>query len=1111
MEVSILNDFADSLRKKFSLPGTASPEDQLKGPVATLLQNAGATFGLKVESRTEPSLVEHKVRPDIAIYVERLICGYIELKAPGVGADVRRLKGKHNKEQWNKLKALPNLIYTDGREWALYRSGKRQGSIVRLDDDPSERGRKAVSQANLTELIPLLRDFLLWQPIVPQRPEQLAPYLAQLARFLRTEIEAALARPQSAASLLAAEWRQYFFPEADNAQFADSYAQTVSYALLLARLSGADDLDPTVASSHLGRNNGVLAVALDRLGQKEAREELRVGFELLQRSLGALDPKEFLKTGPDVWLYFYENFLAAYDPKLRKKYGVYYTPRAVVELQVRLVGELLETNFRKKLGFADDGVVVVDPAVGTGTYPIAVVKHGLAKVRERYGAGAVASRAAQMARNIYGFEILIGPYAVAHLRLTQALESEGATIGDRLNIFLADTLESPNAEPHGTLSLTYKVVTEEHKAARKIKSKGEILVCLGNPPYDRQHIEENDEVSRRKGGWVRFADQVEGGAPQENQGDRPILKDFTDPAKEAGASVHIKNLYNDYVYFWRWALWRMFERQESGGVISFITASSYLAGPGFIGMRERMRRTFDALWIIDLGGDNLGTRKTPNVFAIQSPVAIAIGWRGAKAQPGKPATVYFARIGGENRDEKLNRLNRISEFASLDWKTCPSGWHDPFLPEGGGDFFAWPELADLFPWQHSGVQFKRTWPIGETEEVLTRRMGRLIASNTEERKLLFKETDARRINVGPKDVSGSRLESVSNMTSESDFPEPRRYCYRQFDRQYALIDNRFGDRIRPPLVLAAGEDNLFFCSLMTKVLGVGAAIGVSADIPDLHTFCGRGGKDVIPLYRDSDCTEPNIAAGLLDFLASHFGEEPKLEDFAAYVYALLGGQSYTRRYWNELETPGPRVPITRDGALFRKTAALGRQLVWLHTYADRFHGEGLGQTVPRGKARCTASVSDDPSCYPEESTFLEDEEAIRVGSGRFEPVENEVWAFEVSGLKIVDSWLSYRMKVRAGKKSSPLDEIRPIRWTGRMTEEFLELLWIIEATLEMEPELEQALDSVVSSPCFEASELPQAIPSQRKEPRTPKANGRNQDLFNEGGDERTNLSDRRGR
>jgi hypothetical protein len=395
--LSVLEKFAAALKAKYALPGSASPEDQLKPLVAALLVDAGSAFAISVDSRTETHLAEHKVRPDIAVYVGGLICGYVELKAPGLGADAPKLKGEHNKKQWEKLRGLPNLIYTDGREWALYRGGEKQGAIVRLADDPTQRGKTAVKQENADELDALIRNFLFWSPSVPHEPSALARYLAPLTRFLRVEVEVALAAEGSAVGLLADEWRQFFFPDADDGQFADAYAQTVTYAMLLARLSGADKLDPAEAAKTLDKNNGLLARALELLGQADARKELRVGFELLQRSLEALNPSDFLKSRPDLWLYFYEDFLAAYDPKLRKDYGVYYTPRAVVELQVRLATELLENRFGKKLGFADDGVVFLDPAIGTGTYPAAAIKNALEKVRQRSGQGALPARASQMA------------------------------------------------------------------------------------------------------------------------------------------------------------------------------------------------------------------------------------------------------------------------------------------------------------------------------------------------------------------------------------------------------------------------------------------------------------------------------------------------------------------------------------------------------------------------------------------------------------------------------------------------------------------------------------------------------------------------------------------
>ena len=274
------------------------------------------------------------------------------------------------------------------------------------------------------------------------------------------------------------------------------------------------------------------------------------------------------------------------------------------------------------------------------------------------------------------------------------------------------------------------------------------------------------------------------------------------------------------------------------------------------------------------------------------------------------------------------------------------------------------------------------------------------------------------------------------------------------------------------------------CSLITEALGSGQAIMSSAYLPDLNFFHGRHGM-VMPLYRNAEATEPNVTAGLLAQLSATYDDfDVLVEDLAAYVYALLGGQSYTSRFWNELETPGPRVPLTKDGAKFAAAAALGRRLIWLHTYAERFQGKDRGDEVPAGAAKNIASVSSDPAKYPVDHAYDPDKREVRVGDGRFGPVAPEVWEFEVSGLKVVQSWLGYRMKVRAGRKSSPLDDIRPERWTPRMTDEFLELLWVLEATLAMEPSLSAALDAIVAGPCFTKAELPMPTDAERKPPKS---------------------------
>jgi hypothetical protein len=282
---------------------------------------------------------------------------------------------------------------------------------------------------------------------------------------------------------------------------------------------------------------------------------------------------------------------------------------------------------------------------------------------------------------------------------------------------------------------------------------------------------------------------------------------------------------------------------------------------------------------------------------------------------------------------------------------------------------------------------------------------------------------------------------------------------------------------------------VYFTSLLTGVLGTGPAATVTAHIPDRHHFRGSfSGKDVAPLWRDSSATEPNVTGGLLDLLAQELGLPVLPEDLFAYVYAVLASPGYVERFSEELTIPGPRIPLTRDRALFTEASRLGRHLIWLHTYGTRFVPDGeRPSVVPQGNARAIVGVPDTAADYPERFSYDEPSQTVHVGKGAFGPVAPEVWSFSVSGFDVVRSWLAYRMKDGAGRRSSPLDEIRPERWTPAFTEEFLELLWVLEATVAMYPALESLLSRIVAGPTFSAADLPSPTPEERAAPNAPSA------------------------
>ena len=669
-------NFADSISTNFRQQVDAQPEDQLKAPVGELLRAFGQILGLEVNWRTEVRADDIHGRPDIGITRGQLLIGHIELKRPGMGAQPEHFTGA-NKTQWNRFKALPNLIYTDGAEWSLYRSGERVGR-VRIAPDITA-GRKEIELTSLSLAAGLLNDFLYWDPVVPGTSEGLAGFLAPLARILRDEVQSALGTEGSPLRPLADEWGGLLFPMGGDDQFADAYAQTLTYALLLARFEGAENLRPAAASEALQGGHALLADALKLMEVPSVRDQLLMPIQLLERAVGAVDPAN-IHYGGDPWLYFYEHFLGAYDPKLRKDRGVYFTPVEVVRAQVRLAGELLRARFKKRLAYADDDVVVLDPAAGTGTYPLAVLDHADEAVRDRLGPGAVAGKLRSLADRLHAFEILVGPYSVAHLRMSRRLKDAG--VNDRpAKVYLTDTLESPNQPPEFRASLLQERLTQERKRALDVKKDLRVFVCLGNPPYDREQHDPGDDEIRRKGGWVRYGD--------DGQNSPPILEDFLAPVREAGQGGHLKNLYNDYVYFWRWALWKVLDSTGDAGIVTFITASSYLRGPGFAGMRRKMREVFDELWIIDLEGDSLGARKTDNVFAIRTPVAIAIGVRDGQPNPDKPAKVWKTKLTGPEQS-KLAVLDNAASFGDLEWRACSNEWDAPFYAAGTGTYFDWP-------------------------------------------------------------------------------------------------------------------------------------------------------------------------------------------------------------------------------------------------------------------------------------------------------------------------------------------------------------------------------------------------------------------------------------
>ncbi len=1079
-----LRSFADGLTENFASFTNAQPEDQLKAPVMGLMAAAGTAAGLEVLSRTEVRVAGIGGRPDLGVDVAKALTGNVELKAPGKGARPDRFKDKRSRDQFVVFSDLPNLIYTDGQQWALYTYGRLVGNVVTLAGDPTRDGAGGVEEADAEALLDMLGKFLSWQPVVPSSPRALAGLLAPVTRRLRDEVIADV-KDSGPMAALYAEWKDTLFPDADVATFSDGYAQTFTYALLLARLEGAAaPLTAAAAAQELEADHALLAQVLLILGQPAARKAIEMPVVLLERLIGAVDAAKLSKSG-DPWLYFYEHFLAAYDPEQRNNRGVYYTPKQVVAAQVRVSHQVLVDTFGKEAGFGDPGVVSLDPAVGTGTYPLTVIGHVIDQTVERFGEGMKGEVASRLARNLNGFELLVGPYAMTHLQVSRKLIEAGAEMpDDGVRVFLTDSLAAPADEGQaGQASLFQQRLVLEQERASKVKSPAtNVTVVIGNPPWDRDESQAGKGV-RRKGGMVRYG-------PAGSPG---LLDDFLAPLRDAGLGGQAKNLYNDYVYFWRWAIWKVCEQNPDPGIVSFISAASYLNGPGFAGMREVMRRRFDEIWVVDLGGDGRGTRQDDNVFeGVITPAAIAFGIRTGDdpaAAADTPAVVRYRKITG-TRAEKYDTLDALTRLDPDDeWEFAPSGWAAPFVPAGTAAFNDWPAVSDVLPWQHSGVKAGRTWVVSESETVLADRWAKLASTaNEPARRALFKDSPTGRklqTPLGASIMPGTYpATAIAGIVPTDPAPRTARYAFRSFDRQWILADPRLIDRPGEGWKTESASQ-IYLTSLSTNPLAAGPAVTVAAHIPDLHHFRGSyGAKDVAPLWRGTDATTPNITHGLLDLLTETHGVAVSPEDVAAYIFGLLGTGAYTARFADELATSTPRIPFTTDTALFAEVVAFGRDLLWWATHGERFNPRDTKSLpvyrLPAGAARNTKAVPAGPAGYPETFAYDPATNTIHVGGGQFGPVSPDVWAFEVSGLNVVQSWLGYRMKKRAGKKSSTLDDIRPDTWS--FSNDLVELLWVIEHFAGAAQPAADLLGRVTQSELIANDAFPTATSDQTKPP-----------------------------
>ncbi|WP_455110939.1 type ISP restriction/modification enzyme [Rothia mucilaginosa] len=1104
---SLIAEFGRQVRENLRV-GEGEPEAQLTNPVATLLQDFGALHSMKVVTVRETSLKtaggglvsEGLVRPDYAIMVDGVLTGYVELKAPGKNIDPASFtKKSHEYRQWQRLRNLPNLLYTNGTEWRLYRYGEpvltsTGYDAVHMHGSFSGHGTLSAPDALATFFL----NFLRWVPAPIKSADQLVETLAPLAALLREEMLLGLAVQEKTYKAdqakakkkgeedfvippplvgLRKDWRDTLAPSTSNEEFADSFAQTVVFSLVVA-LSEGHELSLETFSTMAGRlrsQHGLLGNALGLLTEHlDEKSSLYNALAVIVRVVGAAS-WEYISGGKsDVYLHLYEHFLKVYNPEQRKKTGSYYTPVEVVDQMVRLVDDALRTYLGKEHGLASEGVSVIDPAMGTGTYPLSVM-HKVAKTESL--APAARTRALnRLAKNLYGFELQSGPFSVAELRLNQTLKELGADIPeDGLNLYVADTLSDPYAKQKPVNGNTLRLLSQLSNKATRVKREVPIQVCIGNPPYK--------DKAEGMGGWVESGFR----SPEVAS---PILDDFRAPGMGRYEYV-LKNLY---VYFWRWAFWKVFEDSfralegqsnsaQRAGVVCFITADGYLHGPGFAGMREYIRSSSSRGWIINVTPEGKRPPAKNAVFAIETPVSIALFLREENTDEETPADIRYVALHGTFA-EKMQALAAL-DLDSAEFEPVRSGWGDKFAPEAGGDWDSYPEIPDFYASFFPGVKPNKTWVYAPSESVLQERWAELIeGTDLKVRAERFKETSSTGIALGKKPLPGKdtfkgSLESLNDQIAREIIPDTPNIVpvgYRSFDRQYILADSRLLHRASPDLWEHRVPEQIFIVEQHARHPQAGPGLYFDALIPDMNAFNNRGGRAHPALTIGG---APNLTESAAQMLRERFGNNAP-GDLVYYLAALTGHPGYVRTFDEPLQQAGIRVPLTADPALWERAVQLGKQVVWLHTYGER--GEPLPgikylHQIPEGADYVLPTPTVDmgktmpekkPSFSPDPVDSLSAKEnspvmgTVSFGRARCENVEKRVFDYTIGGNQVLGLWAKYRLKKPVVRRSSSLNDIVQREWPEAWSEEYERLLYTLTHLVHLEPAQEKLLDEVLA-------------------------------------------------
>jgi predicted helicase len=988
-----------------------------EGSHYSALQTLIQSFDTNLTATVLPKQIECGA-PDIIVTKGSLTIGYIEAKDIGKSLD----EAEHTEQLQRYLHSLPNLILTDFIEFRWYTDGechlKTQLGTVAND------GKIKKNKNGPEEVAKLITEFLNFEAPGVGTAKELAQRMARLAHRIREGIEEALNK-NIASDLLSSLYKAFqetLIPGLEVKAFADVYAQTIAYGLFAARCETdkADDFSRQKAASLIPKTNPFLrdlfyqitGPTLDDEPYKWAVDEL---VQILKKAEMAEIMKDFGRgTGKDdPVVYFYEDFLRAYDKKISEIRGVYYTPMQVVSYIVRSIDYILKNSFSRRQGLADEDIYILDPAAGTGTFLYTIINEICESMTKQGQMGGWEGYVAEhLLPRIFGFEFLMAPYVIAHFKLGLGLKKTGYEFQakQRLGVYLTNSLE-PALETHKMLMAPYLV--REAEESGEVKKNKPIMVVLGNPPYSgisanpsiRVVLEPKTGKPRRELTWIG-----------------KLIEDYKvvdgQPLRER---KHW--LQDDYVKFIRFGQWRI--KETGQGILGFITNHAYLDNPTFRGMRQSLMNNFTDIYILNLHGNVKRKEVAPdggkdeNVFDIQQGVAIGIFIKETgKESSGK---IHYADLWGL-REGKYQTLFEM-DINDTEWMeltpTSPFYFFNPYEEELKPEYNKGWKVTEIFPVNSTGIVTARDEFVIDFEpSPIKKRIETFLDKNLSDvevkEKLSLSENYMWR-------VSEARKQLIAVKDWKSLFNS---VLYRPFDIRPIYYHPSVVWRTRSNVMHhMLARENLGLITVRQVAEGVFDHAFVSRSIVESRiTLSNKGIGFLFPLYlypaegemqfeggKRRPNLNPEFVRAFSEKLGLKFVDDGKgnlrdtfgPEDVFNYAYAVFHSPTYRTRYAEFLKVDFPRLPLTSNKPLFQKLAGKGAELVSLHL----MESPTLNNLITRYPVSGSSIV--------EKINYNETTKRVRINKEQyFEGVPPEVWNFHIGGYQVCQKWL----KDRKGRK-----------------------------------------------------------------------------------------------